>query len=208
MPLSLGCLLASVCSALLDPGSSLHLGAGAVGPPYHYPNHSEHQVTVGAYAYPRGPAIWDYSLTSKQPFGGWGLSAGWTWNVAPKDSLGRCPPIPDDAWGLGLDSKRLWVSHHEPTGGCFIGCNITDIVNGATDPCNGGAIYLKTPRFGKVIANYSCFWGGAKFLKDPSVGICGFNCTAFDIYNKTPCNIWEANGENPVCNIECDPRKF
>ena len=41
--------------------------------------------------------------------------------------------------------------------------------------------------------------------------ICAGNCTAFDIYNKTLCNTWEANalpGGKPQCNIECDPRKI
>ena len=45
-------------------------------------------------------------------------------------------------------------------------------------------------------------------MKDPSSGQCGFNCTAFDVYNKTPCNIWEANAPKAQCNVECFPNKF
>ena len=181
-----------------------------LGPPYEYPNHTEHVLIVGAFPYARGPAVWNDTMQSDRPFGGWGLAEGWTYNLAHRDESGHCPPIPEDQWGLGLDQRRLFV-REGPNDACFIGCNISEIAAGAEDPCNGGSFWMDTPRFGRVLANFSCFWGGPTFLEDPTVGQCGFNCTAFDIYNKTPCNIWEANppkGVKPVCNIECDPRKF
>ena len=182
------------------------VAAAPLGPPYQYPtNDSEANLIVGTFPYPRGPAVWNDTLASPQPYGGWGLSEGWTFNVAqPDPKTGLCPPIPDDVWGRGLDHDRLKVMRYE--GGCFIGCNISDIAAGAPDPCNGGAISIETPRFGPVLANFSCFYGGPGFLNGQ--GQCGFNCTAFDIYNKTPCNIWEANDRKAQCNIECNPAKF
>ena len=168
---------------------------------------------VGAWPYPRGPACWNDTLASHRPLGGWGLSEGWTYNLAQKDESGVCPPIPDDDWGRRLDHSRLWVQKAGAgaAGECFVGCNISEISAGAPDPCNSGSLWFDTPRFGRVLANYSCFWGGPRWLKDPTVGQCGFNCTAFDIYNKTPCNVWEANpprGVKPRCNVECDAAKF
>ena len=192
------------------PLAALPQRVAGLGPPYEYPNNSQHVLVVGTFPYPRGPTAWNDTMHSDKPFGGWGLSEGWTYNVAKADEPGRCPPIPEDEWGLRLDRRRLSVNEG-PTDSCYIGCNITEIAAGAADPCNGGSIWMDTPRFGRVLANFSCFWGGPGFLKDPTMGQCGFNCTAFDIVNKTPCNSWEANppkGVKPVCNIECDPRKF
>jgi hypothetical protein len=81
-----------------------------LGPPYEFPNKSQHMLLVGTFPYPRGPAVWNDTMQSEQPFGGWGLAEGWTYNVAKTDEAGRCPPIPDDEWGLGLDRRRLSVS--------------------------------------------------------------------------------------------------
>jgi hypothetical protein len=189
------------------PLAALPQRVAGLGPPYEYPNNSQNVLVVGTFPYPRGPTAWNDTMHSGKPFGGWGLSEGWTYNVAKADEAGRCPPIPEDEWGLRLDRRRLPVNEG-PTDSCYIGCNITEIAAGAADPCNGGSIWMDTPRFGRVLANFSCFWGGPGFLKDPTMGQCGFNCTAFDIVNKTPCNIWKANppkGVKPVCNIECGP---
>lgn len=214
MPATLGLLLSVIASLgeRTQSYQSTSRGPETLGLPYEYPNHTEHAVVVGPFPYAHGPTIWNDTMASDKPFGGWGLSEGWTFNIAPLDpSTGHCPSIPDDAWGQTLDQERLWVQTGGLPNSCFIGCNISEIAAGAPDPCNGGSLWFDTPRFGHVLANYSCFWGGPTFLKDKSIGMCGFNCTAFDIYNKTPCNIWEANpppGVKPKCNIECDPRKF
>ena len=156
--------------------------------------------------------MWDDSLQSPEPYDRYGLSTGWAYNLASPDGGGKCPPIPDDAWGRKLKaSGRVWVNAPGPnTPECFVGCNITEIEMGRPDPCNAGSFEVDTPRFGKVLANYSCFYGGRGWLPD-GVGQCGFNCTAFDIYNKTPCNVWEANpppGGKPVCAVVCNPTKF
>ena len=184
--------------------------SAGLGPAYEFPNHTQSMHIVGAFPYPRGPAVWNDTMASPEPFGGWGLSTGWTYNLAHPDAkTGKCPPIPDDAWGNQLDRSKLWVSTDPAVpGGCFIGCNRSAIEAGAPDPCNAGSIWIDTPRFGRVLANYSCFFGGAGWMKDPSAGQCGFNCTAFDIFNKTPCNIWEANAPKAQCNVECSPAKF
>ena len=185
-----------------------------MGVPYEFPNHTVSVRVIGAIPYSRGPSVWDDALNSSEPFDTYGKSTGWAFNLAKNDAkTGRCPPIPDDAWGRRLKSGgEVWVqdAKGQASGGCFVGCNMSEIENGKPDPCNAGSIQVDTPRFGPVLANFSCFYGGPGWLPD-GVGQCGFNCTAFDIYNKTPCNVWEANpppGKKASCAVVCNPAKF
>ena len=153
---------------------SQNLTAKGLGPAYEYPNGTQHVAIIGAFPYPRGPLVWNDTLESPQPFGGWGLSTGWTYNVAHADATsGKCPPIPDDAWGRKLDRAKLWVETDPAVPeACFIACNRREIEAGAPDPCNAGSVWVDTPRFGRVLANYSCFYGG------PGCVCCCARCTA------------------------------
>ena len=152
-------------------GPMVHMGTAVyshnptpngLGPAYEYPNGTQHVAIIGAFPYQRGPLVWNDTLASPQPFGGWGLSTGWTYNVAHADTTsGKCPPIPDDAWGRKLDRTKLWVETDPAVPeACFIACNRREIEAGAPDPCNAGSVWVDTPRFGRVLANFSCFYGG------------------------------------------------
>jgi len=80
----LGLLLSAIASLgeRTQPYQSASRGPETLGLPYEYPNKTEHAVVVGPFPYAHGPTIWNDTMASDTPFGGWGLSEGWTFNIA------------------------------------------------------------------------------------------------------------------------------
>jgi hypothetical protein len=177
--------------ACVDPQS----GAAPPNPDYGFPDRKSGNALVeGPGAYPDGPSVW--SDTNVQG------AYGWISNSPPATEDSKCPPIPVDS---PLDRTLLTpialVAHGPPISACMLACNITRISETGIDPCNAGAVVSP------VAANYSCFYGGAGWLDNPDLGVCGYNCSIFVIGSGglQPCH--QSDIDTHRCELECDRRQ-
>ena len=110
-----------------------------------------------------------------------------------------CAPIPD---GYGVDASLYPIAlseHGPPIEACLLACNVTTISTTDVDPCNSGFV----GNAGNL--TYSCFSGGASWLGDSSLGVCGFPCLAFD-EDGGLCT--ESSSSQGKCLVYCDPRFY
>ena len=175
-------------------------GDAPYNPPYGYPNNGPGALIVeGPVPYPNGPPCWS-NTTQRGVYGFTALVQG---GKADKE----CPAPVDGAWvpPHGLRPIALHA-HGEPLNACMLACNWTEVARTGVDPCtaasilDGGAI---DPSLRDVHANYSCFYGGASWLHPPDLGVCGFNCSAWQADGAT-CD--DADIEAGRCDIYCDSR--
>ncbi len=81
----------------------------------------------------------------------------------------------------------------------MIGCNMTVVSNGGSDPCNIGSITSPSN------SPMSCWDIGTMA---GGYGVCAYNCSALvpDANPLTPCS--EGNLQNGTCAVYCDTRTF
>ena len=122
---------------------------------------------------------------------------GWIILAPPADKTEDCLPIPKDGIGamLGDDTPLYPVSLKETLepgnggSGCALACNISEVERTGVDPCNKGTIAANQPlppwllppleRTGSAEHMpgplvHSCFYGGPGWMRDPTMGICGW----------------------------------
>lgn len=175
-------------------------------------------LTEGCASYPKGPPCWDNGAAPRGAY-------GWINLGTMANTSAQCPPIPANGIGrlLGPDTPLYPASMAEalvpPAGSslCFLACNITEVTRTGKDPCNAGSIKagqplpawllpplqpLGSPEIlpGPLVMN--CYYGGKGWMKDPSMGMCGYNVT-----------LRRPNGEFcgsdlQGCGLAIDPRRF
>ena len=133
--------------------------------------------------------------------------SGWKANYPPSNSTATCPPIPRKGYLSKLnpalvppmnffDASKGGIPEHL----CFLSCNISDIENGGPDPCAAGS-YIDPKQ--NIYAPMQCYYGGPGYLSDPTLGVCGFNCTS-RYANGTYC----PPKDHTNCYEVCDSTKF
>jgi hypothetical protein len=179
-------------------------------------------IIEGCVQYPHGPTCW---ANATQPAGDYG------WIVLGPTGITRtedCPAIPADGIGsqLGKDTplypislKEALTENGSPT--CALACNISEVERTGIDPCNQGTIAANTPLPAWLLppvqktgspeqlpgpVTMSCFWGGKGWMKDPTMGMCGYNAT-----NRSPQGEFCPTLSAPPAgcpNLALDPRRF
>lgn len=192
------------CCASLAPSGACSgplPGDAPYNPPYGFPNNGPGALIVeGPAPYARGPPCWSNATQE----GAYALTA----LVQSGQADRECPaPERGGAWAPppGLRPVAL-RAHGEPISACMLACNWTEVARTGVDPCNqasifdGGAVH---PSLVGVVANYSCYWGGAGWLHPPDMGVCGFNCSARQSDGAT-CS--EEDMAADKCLVYCDSR--
>lgn len=137
--------------------------------------------------YPNGPSAW----TPNNTWGAYGII------IAP-GSLNRtgCEPIPANSPFINSSLEPVALKKNKV---CMIGCNMTQISNGGSDPCNIGSI--ETPSNSPM----SCWDIGTMA---GGYGVCAYNCSALipNAPHLTPCS--QGNFGNGTCELYCDTRTF
>ena len=176
-------------------------GTAPFNPEYGFPIVDSGALIVeGPVAYPRGPAVW--SSGSKRSESG---AYGWWFTAPPGASDAKCPPPPaaGSQWAPGPGVRAISLKQHGAVeSACALLCNTTAIAAGGVDPCNAGTI--SNPSWARgVYANYSCYYGGEGYIRDPGMGICGFNCSA-RASDGSVCSAADIGAGK--CDIYCDSR--
>ena len=140
--------------------------AQVANPPYGKPDHHPALIVEGTVAYKNGPPPWNGTT---HPAGAYGF----TFLGGVLDSkTGACSPLPPQ-----FDAARVRPLASRPAGiaagGCFLACNMTEIEQGASDPCAAGSFY--SPSAGH--STMRCFSGGPDWLNPHNTGVCAYNCT-------------------------------
>lgn len=192
------------CCASLGPGGACHdplPGDAPYNPPYGLPNNGPGSLIVeGPVSYPSGPPCWSNSSRTG--------AYAWTALVPSAKTDKACPaPVRGGAWAppLGLHPISL-RAHGEPLDACFIACNVTEVARTGVDPCNAASILNGSavdPTLKGVVAIYSCYYGGESWLHPEGLGVCGWNCSAWQSDGAT-CS--EEDMEAGRCLVYCDSR--
>ena len=172
---------------LLETQSTIRVSP-IVNQTYGYPDGIGGLIIEVPFNYPNGPSAW----TPNNTWGAYGII------IAPGSlNSSGCQPIPSNSPFKNTSMQPVALKKDKA---CMIGCNMTDIINGATDPCNIGSI--KEPSNSPM----SC-WDIGSMAR--GYGVCAYNCTAL-VSNSNgqliPCS--QNNLDNGTCAIYCDTRTF
>ena len=155
-------------------------------------------ITEGAVAYKNSGPVFPNPISAPN---------GWKANYPASNSTATCPPIPEKGYLSKLDRSlvppRNFFDASKggiPSHSCFLSCNISEIENGKPDPCSAGS-YIDPEK--NIYAPMRCYYGGAGYLSDPSMGVCAYNCT-LRFANGTFC----PPKSHLPCYETCDSTKF
>ena len=152
-------------------------------------------IIEGCSQYPNGPTCWGSPPNATVVNGSYGWIA-----LGPKAArTSDCPAIPADGIGsqLGADTPLYPVSLKEAltkdgSDFCVLACNMSEVERTGVDPCNKGTIAANAPLPAWLLppvqklgspeqmpspVTMSCFSGGMGWMKDPTMGMCGYNAT-------------------------------
>ena len=175
-------------------------------------------ITEGCAQYENGPRCWS---NDGQPDGAY----GWINLCKMTNTSAECPPIPVDGIGtlLGPDTPLFPASMAEaltpPAGSslCFLACNKSEVERTGVDPCNAGTIPAGKPLPSWILPplqpfgspellpgplQMNCYYGGKGWMKDPTMGMCGYNMTFRNSKGDYCTSVSEPN-----CGLVIDPRR-
>merc|ERR1719399_663880 len=164
---------------------------GIDGALYGYPDQKIGGLIVeGPFPYKNGPRVWSNTTRA----GAYGLT------FAPGQWLQdmNCPAIPSDHPLAKAGLKAVPFTNGEKF--CQIGCNITEVTMSGQDPCKPGSIN------GPTNSPMSCFDVGPGFAG--GWGLCGYNCTAFDVAKSKAQKRLVYCTDPSKCEITCDTREL
>jgi hypothetical protein len=191
---------AAAARAPLPRPIAAHTELTLLPPPSPQPLPTQALIVEGPVPYPNGPPCW----SNASQLGAYGFTALSQTGRAD----GECaPPVGGGAWapprGLRPISLR---AHGEPLSTCLLACNVTEVAATGVDPCAAASIFdggAVDPSLDGVRANYSCYFGGSSWLHPQGLGVCGFNCSAWQS-DGAPCS--EEDMEAGRCLVYCDSR--
>ena len=163
---------------------------GIDGKLYGYPdNKIGGMIIEGPFPYENGPLVWSKTNDT----GAYALI-----NAAASIVAGKCPPIPPNhpLFKSGLKPVPFTNGAHN----CQIGCNLTEVSQSGVDPCRPGSVD------GPTDSPMSCFDVGPGFAG--GWGLCGYNCTAFDVAASKSKGKLVYCTDPSQCEIACDTRNF
>ena len=178
------------------------------------------QITEGCAQYKNGPTCW---AKDTHPDGAY----GWINLGQHSNTTAGCPRIPKNAIGslLPVNTPLFPVSLNEAltesgtSSMCVLACNVSEVSRTGVDPCNAGTIPAKRPLPSWMLPPVqksgaaevlpgplvmACFYGGAGWMKDPTMGMCGYNITLRSPDGRYCTDYDEPNG---CPRLTIDPRR-